>query len=423
MYTHVRLICERYQLIDAVCVQHLLGRGGGIFLPEAFYEAADRNGVLLFHDMMFTTTSKTHEPSGSDEEAAELRNAIRRLAHRPSIAIWNSCNECSASGLYVHFVMTLVAAEDASRPIWPGCPSSGWASGVHRLTGLPNGLPLRSAIEVERTLAAGSAVSDTITAPAAAVHGPVSRRALDDADIGLDADTVAADELLVAAPSPTCTFQEGVGYQNPAGGRATPALTKDKCCEKCWADQYCVVGVWVDSTCWMKYDNTGKVHKKGVVSCLTTKTPHPPPKPHRMETHGPYNHGNGWMAVNISPYPRSPPFPTKAPLKLFAANTPISITQQAGVMGVTQPSTFASEFGCSVFSSFESMSATLAPAHWSVHGGGPQADCREPDITNAFWRDCKGVDGAPENVMAERNYPCDPLIIVYLRSQPALSSA
>lgn len=33
-------------------------------------------------------------------------------------------------------------------------------------------------------------------------------------------------------------------------------------------------------------------------------------------------------------------------------------------------------------------------------------DCREPDPTNAFWRDCKGVDGQPENVMAERNYPC-----------------
>ena len=59
--------------------------GGGIFLPEAFYKAADEMGVLIFHDMMFTTTSKTHEPSGSAEEAAELQNAIRRLAHRPSM--------------------------------------------------------------------------------------------------------------------------------------------------------------------------------------------------------------------------------------------------------------------------------------------------------------------------------------------------
>lgn len=118
-------------------------------------------------------------------------------------------------------------------------------------------------------------------------------------------------------------------------------------------------------------------------------------------------------AVNISPYPRSPPFPAKAPLQLFDANTPITIAQHAEAVGVTQPNTFASEFGCSVFSSFESMSPTLAPEHWGVHGGASQADCREPDITNSFWRDCKGTDGGPENVMAERNYPCDPLIIVY----------
>eukprot|EP01043_Picozoa_sp_COSAG02_P003188 COSAG02_NODE_76_length_41115_cov_60.967817_15_plen_199_part_00 len=118
-------------------------------------------------------------------------------------------------------------------------------------------------------------------------------------------------------------------------------------------------------------------------------------------------------AVNISPYPRSPPFPQKAPLQLFDANTPITIPQHADSMGVAQPNTFASEFGCSVFSSFESIAPTLAEEHWGVHGGAPQADCREPDITNAFWRDCKGRGGAPENVMAERNYPCDPLIIVY----------
>ena len=47
-------------------------------------------------------------------------------------------------------------------------------------------------------------------------------------------------------------------------------------------------GVYVDKTCWMKYDNTGKVHKAGVVACVTTKTPHPPPKQLPMETHGPY---------------------------------------------------------------------------------------------------------------------------------------
>jgi beta-mannosidase len=270
-------------------------------------------------------------------------------------------------------VMTLVAAEDGSRPIWPGCPSTGWHSGVHRLTGLPNGQPLVSVAEAE----------------AAQALMPAS-----------------------AADTPSCSFEENSDYQNPAGGKSTLALSKEKCCERCWADRYCVVGVFAGSKCWIKYDNTGKVHKVGATACVTTKTPHPPPKPHKMETHGPYNHGNGWMSVNISPYPRSPPFPTKAPLKLFDPNTPITVVRSRE-MGITEPNTFASEFGCSVFSSFESMAPTLAPKHWGVHGGAPQADCRQPDRTNSFWRSCKGVDGAPENVMAERNYPCDPLIIVY----------
>lgn len=33
------------------------------------------------------------------------------------------------------------AQEDVSRVLWPSSPSIGWASGVDRLTGLPNGSP------------------------------------------------------------------------------------------------------------------------------------------------------------------------------------------------------------------------------------------------------------------------------------------
>jgi hypothetical protein len=155
--------------------------------------------------------------------------------------------------------MTLVAAEDASRPIWPGCPSSGWHSGVHRLTGLPNGKPLASTVDAEISVAAEQT-------SAAAV-------------------AIASSE---SSDAPSCTFQPNTGYQNAAGGRKAVALTKEACCEKCWADKYCVIGVFEGATCWMKYENSGKVHKEGVVACVTTKTPHPPPKAHRIETHGPY---------------------------------------------------------------------------------------------------------------------------------------
>ena len=48
---------------------------------------------------------------------------------------------------------------------------------------------------------------------------------------------------------------------------------------------------------------------------MNTRTPMilgktPVPQPKAIETHGPYTHGNGWMAVNICPYPRSPSSPS-----------------------------------------------------------------------------------------------------------------
>ena len=67
------------------------------------------------------------------------------------------------------------------------------------------------------------------------------------------------------------------------------------------------------------------------------------------------------------------------------------------------PTFFASEFGCVVMSSFESMSPTLDPAHWGLHGGSPPDTC-----TGGFNSDCKG-----NNVMAQRNYPCDSVVDAY----------
>jgi hypothetical protein len=45
--------------------------------------------------------------------------------------LWNSCNECSAAGLYTSFVMRIVAAEDASRPVRRRENEAGGARGLH----------------------------------------------------------------------------------------------------------------------------------------------------------------------------------------------------------------------------------------------------------------------------------------------------
>ena len=110
------------------------------------------------------------------------------------------------------------------------------------------------------------------------------------------------------------------------------------------------------------------------------------------ETHGPYQHGAGFPAVNGKSTMNHPD---------FSSNIPISITQAA--VGIDQDNVYASEFGCSVMSSFESMSPTLAKNHWGVHGGAAPDECH-----GGFSSTCSGT-----NVMAQRNYPCDNIIRVF----------
>ena len=119
--------------------------GGGIFLPRAWYEACDELGIMVYHDMQYAQGG--HSPKNTTTQDAELRHNIRRLASHPSIVVWDGCNEChvvigTGTGIYATFVMTVVAEEDKSRPVWPSCPASGWTGGVNPLTSIPNGKPL-----------------------------------------------------------------------------------------------------------------------------------------------------------------------------------------------------------------------------------------------------------------------------------------
>ena len=242
--------------------------GGGMFMPEAFYDACDSYGLLIYHDMQFAQSG--HAPKATSTQDAELRHAVRRLASHVSIVIWDGCNECqvvmgSPTGIYATFVMSVVAEEDASRAVWPSCPALGWTTGVRMLDALPNG------------------------------------------------------------------------------------------------------------------------------NALTT-----PKRSPSIETHGPYQHGNGFPSVNGD-----------SVLHLFTPDLPIHVTSPP--TGAAHPNVFASEFGAVAMSSFESMAPTLSPQHWGLHAGQPEDTCK-----GGFGKDCEGV-----NVMAERNYPCDNMIITYFGTPPA----
>jgi beta-galactosidase/beta-glucuronidase len=101
--------------------------GGGVFLPRAWYDACDELGIMVYHDMMYCD-QQGHSPANTPVQDAELRHNIRQLSSHPSIVVWDGGNECRSCGIYTTFVMTVVAQEDASRPVWsvttPPTPST-----------------------------------------------------------------------------------------------------------------------------------------------------------------------------------------------------------------------------------------------------------------------------------------------------------
>lgn len=121
--------------------------GGGMVLPDAFYDACDEEGILLYHDMMFVDEAG-HRPVQTPIVEAEIRHLVRSLSSHPAIAVWNGCNECQVvrgtpSEIYATFVMQTVAEEDDTRSIWPSSPSKhGWKTGVYTIDSRPNGRPL-----------------------------------------------------------------------------------------------------------------------------------------------------------------------------------------------------------------------------------------------------------------------------------------
>jgi beta-mannosidase len=256
--------------------------GGGIWAPQAFYDAADDAGVLMYHDAMYSSDGRIPPNATSLTEEAELRHNVQRLSSHPSIVMWDACNECDAVNVAVYytFVARIMAEEDPSRVIWPSCPSNGWASGVFTQTGLPNGNAL----------------------------------------------------VPIGAP--------GSGTQ--LGG----------------AD---------------------------------------------IESHGPYQHGGGFPAVN-----------GKKTDGAFDANIPITLPRWGTAYGPNDQGSFYSEFGASAWSSFESVAPTLDPAHWGLGGGmapNPAATC-----TGEFTGLCPGP-----NPMAQRNYPAHSFIYTYFGNDQAAS--
>jgi len=321
--------------------------GGGIFQYDAWYDACDEMGMLIYHDMMYV---QGHLPTANEMQRQEIIYQVRRLAHHPSIAIWDGCNECGGHGIYADFVMTTVVGEDTSRTPWPACPANGWTSGVDALWGLPNGSPL--GLQPRGEPVPGLAEQQWLST---AQSGPCSAQTPE-----------AAIAMGCSGAGDSCTYIPNQDYAGGAGGPHGTAASAAECCALCAATPQCQVGVLQGTGCYFKTlaDSLSPQYKEGVLAAWPAgRTPTPPSKPpagcakqYSLELHGYYQHGDGYRTVNSK----------DGVLGSYNVNMPPTLLGQA-LTGPHCPGTFSSEFGGVAQSSWESLNPTLAPENWGLH--------------------------------------------------------
>ncbi len=119
--------------------------GGGIYEGEAFYDACDELGILVWQDFPFACAAYPEEAPFAELVEAEARYNVTRLSPHPSLVLWNGNNEnlwgyadwgwreqlegrAWGKGFYLELLPGAVQELDPSRPYWPGSPYSGHES-------------------------------------------------------------------------------------------------------------------------------------------------------------------------------------------------------------------------------------------------------------------------------------------------------
>ena len=96
---------ETYSQIErtlgaALAANHNMVRvwGGGIYPSDAMHDLADERGLLMWEEAMFACSLyPSAQPGFLSNVRAELEAQVRRLAGRPSVAVWAGNNEAEGS--------------------------------------------------------------------------------------------------------------------------------------------------------------------------------------------------------------------------------------------------------------------------------------------------------------------------------------
>ncbi|BCM70088.1 hypothetical protein EASAB2608_05422 [Streptomyces sp. EAS-AB2608] len=116
--------------------------GGGIYEDDAFYDACDELGLMVWQDFLFACAAYPEEqPLRGEIEAEACDNVVRLMPH-PSLVLWNGNNEnlwgfrdweweaplagdSWGEGYYLGLLPRIVAELDPTRPYTAGSPWSG----------------------------------------------------------------------------------------------------------------------------------------------------------------------------------------------------------------------------------------------------------------------------------------------------------
>lgn len=111
--------------------------GGGMYEPDEFYEICDELGLLVWQDLMAACTLPPTYREFLASFGDEARDAVVRLRHHASVALWCGNNECEEvlvwrrlgeehrreyEFLFDEYLRGVVTRYDASRTYWPSSP-------------------------------------------------------------------------------------------------------------------------------------------------------------------------------------------------------------------------------------------------------------------------------------------------------------
>ncbi|WCC80767.1 beta-mannosidase [Cutibacterium equinum] len=157
--------------------------GGGVYASDAFMDACDENGILVWHDFMFACIDY---PGDDQEFMSEVRTEAdyqtRRLAHHPSLALWAGGNEVQAmhqavwsnlnpgqwgSAIFDEILPEAVGRNSPTVGYWANSPATD-ADTDPRVNG--TGAGDRHAWEVWHGADVGAGTHENYVSPAEAMH-------------------------------------------------------------------------------------------------------------------------------------------------------------------------------------------------------------------------------------------------------------